>query len=123
MENENIKALLDSNSKNFQIVDLPLSLNHLKEFYEMSTELESEEGEDSVLETTENWQTMEEEVLRPKIVRLAQFGTVKAYRRLEDIVNNATEDLRLFTIVGFNQGRLILENSLLDQPVGLIASG
>ena len=58
------------------------------------------------------------------MVRLAEIGDVKSYRKIEEIIQKrANPELIEFAYVALKFARINLENQLSDEPIGFISSG
>ena len=63
------------------------------------------------------------ETKREILVRLAQCGTVDAYRAIEQYVKNPDPALAQWSKVALYECRMALESELLEEPVGVISTG
>jgi hypothetical protein len=63
------------------------------------------------------------EAKREMLVRLAQCGTVDAYRAIERYVKNADAALAQWSKVALCECRMRLESELLEEPVGIVSTG
>jgi hypothetical protein len=63
------------------------------------------------------------EAKREMLARLAQCGTVDAYRAIEQYVKNPDPALARWSKVALYECRMGLESELLEEPVGIISTG
>ena len=63
------------------------------------------------------------EAKREILARLAQCGTVDAYRAIEQYVKNPDPALAQWSKVALYECRMALESELLEEPVGIISTG
>ena len=63
------------------------------------------------------------EAKREMLARLAQCGTVDAYRAIEQYVKNPDPALAQWSKVALYECRMALESELLEEPVGVISTG
>jgi len=63
------------------------------------------------------------EAKREMLARLAQCGTVDAYRAIEQYVKNPDPALVQWSKVALYECRMALESELLEEPVGIISTG
>lgn len=71
-----------------------------------------------------NWNELPDDDARKKAIAFcSMIGTVDAFRKLEAFKNESSNTIRQWTQLALLHCRLNLENELLDQPIGYIASG
>jgi len=67
--------------------------------------------------------TVSLEVKREMLARLAQCGTVAAYRAIEQYVENPNPTLVQWSKIALYECRMALESELLEENVGIISTG
>ena len=67
--------------------------------------------------------TVSLEVKREMLARLAQCGTVAAYRAIEQYVENPNPTLVQWSKIALYECRMALESELLEETVGIISTG
>ncbi len=85
---------------------------------------ENKEEEEELEYLSFDWQQLPDDVSRKNaLARCALLGSVESFRKIEDFLTGASSEMRRWAQLALLHCRLNLENDLLDQPVGYIASG
>lgn len=113
-EKNEIRKILDSIPEEFRVIENNINQSAIEEFYDLSGRVTDSKNEERSIQNP----TKEE------LVRLADIGDVKSYRRIEEIIQKReNSDLEEFAHVALKFARINLENQLSDEPIGFISSG
>ena len=75
-------------------------------------------------EKTNQLNDLEIDEQKEMLTHLARSGSVTSYRALENFMeNHKNEEMQKWAVVALQHCRMHLENDLLDEPIGFIASG
>lgn len=112
-ERKEVQKILDSIPDEIRVIENAINQDIIEEFYKISDQI--------VDKSLDNEETLSN---KEKLVKLAETGDVKSYRKIEEIIqSNENLELNEFAYVALKFGRLNLENYLSDEPIGFISSG
>ena len=123
---ERDQEFLGDMPERFSITEEEIDPIIYQEFYEYLSKLPiGEDDEDRVLQEGARLIDATVQVREKKeiIVRLAQLGTVKAYRLLERYLGQADGEFKHWGRAGIRHCQMLLEGSLSDKSVGRISTG
>jgi hypothetical protein len=129
MEEENIyndiQKIFENMPGNFNILEEQIDLEVQMKYFERSKELkETNSGADFMAEgkklfLPETTSDRKKEIL----IGLAGTDNVKAYRLLEKFLKEADPELRSWAVLAFQENRMLLQTSLLDEQQFFISTG
>ncbi len=129
MEDENIyndiQRIFEDLPDNFNILEEQIDLEVQMKYFERSKEVkEQNTGEDYLskgellfLPATGN------EKKKEILIGLAGIDSVKAYRIIEKFLKESKGDLRSWAVLAFQENRMLLQTSLLDEKQYFISTG
>lgn len=113
-EKNEIRKILDSIPEQFRVIEDNINQSAIQEFYDLRERITNNENEEGHILNSS----------KEELVRLAEIGDVKSYRRIEEIIQErAIPNLKEFAYVALKFARINLENQLSDEPIGFISSG
>ncbi|MEW4923375.1 hypothetical protein [Algibacter sp. 2305UL17-15] len=115
-DRKDIQKILESIPDEFRVIESEIYQDKIKEFYKISKQID-----DKQLEIEENLIQLSD---KENLVRLADIGDVKSYRKIEKIIkNNNNPEFKEFANVALKFARMNLEHQLSDEPIAFISSG
>ena len=120
-----IEEMLQNLPKNFKILEEVIDLDIQRDFFEATKALESplkETEVKSLIEQLNNIESTEEEE-KEALVKLCSIDSVEAYRALERYQENAIGELKSWAILAFQQSRMIMQSSFLEEQTVYISTG
>jgi len=126
--NEEIKhridALMKGKSDDFKVIEFGIDFGIVKEYMKLmasnTEKLQTEELE----KKTNQLNDLEIDEQKEVLTHLARSGSVTSYRALEAFMKNEeSEEMQKWAVVALQHCRMHLENDLLDEPIGFIATG
>lgn len=123
-EENKIRELLNEMPKNLRTIEEGITGDAINEYYELVKKLKDEGGIEVFFEElkAKTGRPTEHDIKR-MLVALSHIGDVQSFREIEKIYQTTENDLKNFALVALEQCRLILENEILDEPIGFIATG
>lgn len=121
----NIQELLKKHPENIAVleheIDIALQIQYFKESKAIKKELDSQEvlGSKDLLFGDE--MTLEHK--RALLSNLASVNDVEAYRTIEKYLNQPDESLKEWAILAYQESKMLMESSLLDQAPLFISTG
>lgn len=118
------EMLQNGSATDFKVIEAGIDFTVVKEYWtliqahpEVWNEQQLEDGAAQLLNTD----TDTERIL---LTHLGRSGSVAAYRALEKYVDSVTDEWqRKWGVIAMQHCRVKLENELLDEPIGFIATG
>ena len=128
-ESENIfdklKELAGKVNGKFNILENEIDINIQMEYFKYSQKVKEELDEENIISKAENL-FLEDTSLADKqhlLSQLASIGEVKAYRILEKYNKNPDLTLKNWSILAFQESKMLLEGSLLNENQVFISTG
>lgn len=123
---EIIQELLEGFPDRFVVTEKAIDVSTHEEYVNYVRNIDIQQyTEDDILKESEKLydETVSTSAKKKIIAVLAETGTVKAYRELEKFFKHPEEDLKHWIGVALYECRMLLENSLGDNNVGIISTG
>lgn len=122
---EKIKEILSNFKGNFSILEHQVDVRLQMEYFDFSKNVKREENPQHIL-------SQEQELYNPELSLeskkelLVQFASIEqpeAYRVIERFLKNCPSDLKDWTILAFQENRILLESKLLEENQVYISTG
>lgn len=129
MEDENIyndiQKIFDDLPENFNILEEQIDLEVQMKYFERSKEVkERSPGKDYLAEGEKLFlRETNKDTKKEILIGLAGTDDVKAYRLIERFLKHAKKDLRSWAVLAFQENRMLLQTSLLDEKQYFISTG
>ena len=129
MEEENIyndiQKIFDDLPENFNILEEQIDLEVQMKYFERSKELKEQDTEKDYLIEGEKLFIPQTDLDTRKeiLIGLAGIDDVKAYRLIERFLKDADKELRSWAVLAFQENRMLLQTSLLDEKQYFISTG
>ncbi len=128
-ESENIfdklKELFGSNAGNFNILEKQIDVDIQVKYFDLSRQVKKGLIPQIVMEDSEKLfsETMNEESKKELLARLASVEEVKAFRIIEKYYKSASESLKPWAALAYQESKMMLESKILDENQVLISTG
>jgi hypothetical protein len=121
-----IRKFLESIPEQFDILKEGIDLETQLEYLDYSHSFD--QGELSEKQTTDLGNLLYDsktklEAKKKIVTLLAHLGTIKAFRLLENYLNNPENPVRSWTVLGLQECKMFLESALTGQMTGFISTG
>lgn len=120
---EHLMDLVNNDPKRFCVIETRVDVDTQLDYFQLSSKLRKSHTALSVpnliAKLTEQ---SDENEIRETLVYLAASGEVEAYRAIESYLETVPELLRPWTMLAYQEARLMLETSLLDESRVYISS-
>lgn len=119
------EMLQNGSAADFRVIEAGIDFAVVKEYWALIQQ-HPEPWEEAQLDEAALALSSDDDMamVRPVLTQLGRSGSVTAYRALERYVKQATDELqRKWGVVAMQHCRVKLENELLDEPIGFIATG
>ncbi len=120
-----IEEMLSNLPKNFKILEEVIDLEIQREFFEAAKSIDNKLKESDVeglIEKLNNVETSEEDQ-KDVILKLSAIDSVEAYRALENKQENSKGLIKSWSILAFQQSRMIMQSSFLEEQTVYISTG
>lgn len=127
--NENLQNKIDSllqdgNVSDFKVIEFGIDFEVVKEYWELVNTLKEKLSPELLKEKAEKIHALTVEDQKELLSHLGRSGSIESYRNLERLMEEfEEEDMKKWAIVALQHCRVHLENDLLDEPIGFIATG
>ncbi len=129
MEDENIyndiQKIFDDLPENFNILEEQIDLDVQMAYFEHSKLMKERREEKDYLAEGEKLfsRDTDRDVKKEILVGLAGVDDVKAYRMIEKFLKHAKKEMRSWAVLAFQENRMLLQTSLLDEKQYFISTG
>lgn len=129
MEEDNIyndiQRIFNDLPENFNILEEQIDLEVQMKYFERSKEVkERKDGKDYLALGEELFMPETDVEFKKEIlIGLAGIDNVKAYRLIEEFLKNAEGEMRSWSVLAFQENRMLLQTSLLDEKQYFISTG
>ena len=126
---ENLQKKIDNLIKNggtqdFKVIEFGIDFNVVREYWQKINRIKEPLSSEDLVEQAEQILTFSEEEQKDLLAQLGKSGTVTSYRSVEKYMDEtSTEELKKWAVVALQHCRIHLENELMDEPIGFIATG
>jgi hypothetical protein len=109
----------------FNILEEQIDLEVQMKYFEQSKKLRNnQEGKDYLAEAGQLFTPeVSPETKKELLIGLAGTDDVKAYRQIERFLRDAEPDLRSWAVLAFQENRMLIQTSLLDEQQFFISTG
>ncbi len=124
--NEDIQKNLENLPDRFNILEEGVDFQTQKEYIEHSHTFDGgklTEQETLTLSTILFAKDAPIEAKKRALSLLAHLGTIIAFRQIEKYSKNPDKDLQQWALVALHECKMFLENSLLEENIGVISTG
>lgn len=120
-----IQELLGEQEGNFSILEQQVDIDIQLKYFEISRELKSTLNNDDTFDKKELLFSDEVPLEEKKkiLVHLASIDKVEAYRAIEKYSQNPDAELKDWSIMAFQESKMLMESSLLEQNQVFISTG
>ncbi len=129
MEDENIyndiQKIFDDLPENFNILEEQIDLEVQMKYFERSKEVKEQSADKDYLSEGKKLFLPDTDIEKKKeiLIGLAGLDSVKAYRTIEEFLKKAEGDLRSWAVLAFQENKMLLQTSLLDEKQYFISTG
>lgn len=122
---DDIQKIFENFSENINILEEQIDLGVQMSFFEMSQEIRKKGAKKNYLESEEVLFSPDTDPEKQKRILIGLAGTddVKAYRILEKFLKQADSGIRDWAVLAFQENRMLMHTSLLDEQQFLISTG
>ena len=122
---DDIQKIFENLSDNINILEEQIDLDVQMEFFELSREIRQQNSEQNYLDAADTLFSPETALDQQRKILIGLAGTddVKAYRVLEKFLAQAKHEIRDWAVLAFQENRMLLHTSLLDEQQFLISTG
>jgi len=122
---QNIQKVLDDLPDNFSILEEQIDIEIQMKYFELAREVRSRNLATECFENREQLflQDISAERKREILLSLAIIDDVKAFRTIEKFVGLADEELKQWAVLAFQESRMLIQSSLLDEQLVFISTG
>lgn len=111
-------------SADFKIIEYGIDFNVVRAYWALLNQNREDLDSDVKANQSENIHELSSEEQKKLLTHLGRSGEVKDYRTIERFLEEThEEEMKKWTVVALQHCRIHLENDLLDEPVGFIATG
>ena len=119
-----IDELMKGKSNDFKVIEFAIDFQVVQEYLKLIASSTEELSPQSLEEKANHLQGLDISEQKELLTYLARSGSVPSYRTLELFMENEEkEEMKKWAVVALQHCRLRLENDLLDESVGFIATG
>jgi hypothetical protein len=121
----NIRKVLDDLPDNFSILEEQIDIDVQMKYFERAQKVRSKLQTDEYFENREQLFLPEISIEQKKeiLLSIAVIDDVKAFRTIEKFLNQAEGELKQWAILAFQESRMLIQSSLLDEQLVFISTG
>ena len=121
----NIRKVLDDLPDNFSILEEQIDIDVQMKYFERAQKVRSKLQSDEYFENREQLFLPEISIEQKKeiLLSIAVIDDVKAFRTIEKFLNQAEEELKQWAVLAFQESRMLIQSSLLDEQLVFISTG
>jgi hypothetical protein len=122
---QNIQKVLESLPDNFSILEEQIDIDIQVKYFEVANRVRSKQKAKECYKNREELFTAEvsEERKREILLSIAAIDDVKAFRTIEKFVAIARGEIKQWAILAFQESRMLIQSSLLDEQQVFISTG
>jgi len=122
---DNIDEVLSNIPDNYSIMEESIDLEVQKEFFESIKNLKKEPNSESTEALIEALSQNIEDKSKLKTIlqKLSTIDAVNAYRAIEEFNKNAQGELKEWSLLAFQQSRMVIQSSLMGEQQVFITTG
>lgn len=119
-----IDSLMKGNSNEFKVIEFGIDFQVVQQYLKRMSLNQDKLSPQLLEEKTNQLNDLDIDEQKTILTHLARSGSVASYRALEAYMDNQeNEEMQKWAVVALQHCRMHLENDLLDEPVGFIATG
>ena len=121
----NIRKVLDDLPDNFSILEEQIDIDVQMKYFEHAQKVRSKLQSDEYFENREQLFLPEISIEQKKeiLLSIAVIDDVKAFRTIEKFLNQAEGELKQWAVLAFQESRMLIQSSLLDEQLVFISTG
>lgn len=121
----NIRKVLDDLPDNFSILEEQIDIDVQMKYFERAQKVRSKLQADEYFENREQLFLPEISIEQKKeiLLSIAVIDDVKAFRTIEKFLNQAEGELKQWAVLAFQESRMLIQSSLLDEQLVFISTG
>lgn len=122
---QNIQKVIDELPDNFSVLEEQIDIEVQMEYFDTAKKVRSLNLGDECFENSEDLFNAEIGNERKKeiLLSIAIIDDVKAFRTIEKYTELAEEDMKKWAILAFQESRMLIQSSLLDEQQVFISTG
>ena len=122
---KNIQNALENLPENFSVLEEQIEIEVQMKYFEFSKIIRDKNISSECFENREQLFNSEVDAERKKEIlsAIATVDDVKAYRTIETFVKEGNGDLKKWAILAFQESRMLIQSSLLDEQQVFISTG
>lgn len=121
----NIKRVLENLPDNFSILEEQIDIDIQVKYFELANRVRSKKNALKCFKNREELflNDISEDRKREILLAIASIDDVKAFRTIEKFVGLATGELKQWAVLAFQESRMLIQSSLLDEQQVFISTG
>jgi hypothetical protein len=122
---QNIRKVLDDLPENFSILEEQIDIEVQMKYFERAQKVRAQNVAAECFENREELFAPGTSLARKKqiLLSIAVLDDVKAFRTIEKFVGVAQGELKQWAILAFQESRMLIQSSLLDEQLVFISTG
>lgn len=122
---QNIRKVLDDLPDNFSILEEQIDIEVQMKYFELANQVRSRNLATECFENREQLflPDVSSERKMEILLSIATIDDVKAFRTIEKFVGLAEGDIKQWAILAFQESRMLIQSSLLDEQLVFISTG
>ncbi|MCK4663113.1 MAG: hypothetical protein KAT68_09630 [Bacteroidales bacterium] len=122
---DKLKQISGKEFANINILEEQIDISLQMEYFELSKEIKKDINKEEIISKKDNLFNTDIAIEEKKklLIQLASIEDVKAYRTIEKYLSNPAKELKNWAILAFQESRMILQSSLLDENQVFISTG
>ena len=121
----NIQRVLENLPDNFSILEEQIDLDIQVKYFELANRVRSKKNAAKCFKNREELflDDISEDRKREILLAIASIDDVKAFRTIEKFVGLAEGELKQWAVLAFQESRMLIQSSLLDEQQVFISTG
>lgn len=121
----NIQRVLENLPDNFSILEEQIDIDIQVKYFELANRVRSKKNAAKCFKNREELflNDISEDRKREILLAIASIDDVKAFRTIEKFVGLATGELKQWAVLAFQESRMLIQSSLLDEQQVFISTG
>lgn len=122
---KNIQKALEDLPENYNILEEQIDIDVQMKYFEFTKNTREKDNAEECFEKRDELfnDEMGEERKKEILTAIAVYDDVKAYRTIEKFVGEASGELKQWAILAFQESRMLMHSSLLDEQQVFISTG
>lgn len=121
----NIQRVLENLPDNFSILEEQIDIDIQVKYFELANRVRSKKNAAKCFKNREELflDDISEDRKREILLAIASIDDVKAFRTIEKFVGLATGEIKQWAVLAFQESRMLIQSSLLDEQQVFISTG